>query len=72
MTGKPNLSHKLGMSIPDPDFFDFMIEGGDELLNSEVCLHCGEVIYLDREIEWTGKDKKTAKCPKCGGEIEIK
>ena len=50
---------------------DFFLEGGDELLNSEVCPQCGEVIYMDQEIEWIDKDKKTAKCPKCGAEIEL-
>jgi hypothetical protein len=32
--------------MDNPDFFDFMIEGGDELLNSEVCPKCVGVIYL--------------------------
>jgi len=53
------------------DFFDFMIEGGDELMNSEVCPHCGDVIYLDRRIEWIDNDKKIAKCPSCGASVEI-
>jgi len=57
--------------MPDPDFFDFMVEGGDELLNSEVCPHCDEVIYLDQKIEWIDKDKKIAKCPSCGKEVKI-
>ena len=55
----------------DDDFFDFMMEGGDELMNSEVCPHCGEAIYSGQEIEWIDKDKKTAKCPKCGEEVEL-
>ena len=33
-----------------------MIEGGDELLNSELCPHCGDVIYLDQKIEWIDKE----------------
>lgn len=57
--------------MDDPDFFDFLMEGGDELLNTEICSHCGAVIYLDQEIEWIDKSKKIAKCPKCGEEIEI-
>ncbi len=44
---------------------DFFLEGGDELLNSEACPHCGNVIYLDQEIEWINKDKRIAKCPYC-------
>ena len=35
-------------------FLDFLMEGVDELLNSELCLHCGDVIYLDQKIEWIG------------------
>ncbi|PIU40788.1 MAG: hypothetical protein COS99_08700 [Candidatus Omnitrophica bacterium CG07_land_8_20_14_0_80_42_15] len=57
--------------MPDPDFFDFMIEGGDDLQNSEACPHCGNVIYLDQKIEWIDKDKRIAKCPNCGGEVKI-
>jgi len=36
--------------MPEPDFWDFMIEGGDELLNTQECPHCGEIIYLDENI----------------------
>ena len=31
--------------MDSPDFWDFMIEGGDELINTEPCPHCGEEIY---------------------------
>ena len=48
-----------------------MIEGGDELLNTEICSHCGEVIYLDQEFEWLDGTKKIAKCPKCGEGVQI-
>ncbi len=44
---------------------DFFLEGGDELLNTEVCPHCGDVIYLNQEIEWINKDKIITKCPAC-------
>ena len=57
--------------MPDPDFFDFMMEGGDELLNSELYPHCGDVIYLDQAIEWIDKEKRLAKCPRCGKKVEI-
>ena len=53
------------------DFFDFLIEGGDELLNSETCPRCGKVIYLDQKIEWIDRDKRIAKCPSCGCEVKI-
>jgi len=54
----------------NPDFWDFMIGGGDELLNSEPCPHCGAAIYLDQNIEWIDEENKIAKCPKCGGEVK--
>jgi len=57
--------------MPDSDLWDFMMEGGDELLNSEPCPHCGNVVYLDQKIEWINKVKKIAKCPGCGGEVKI-
>ena len=50
---------------------DFFFEGGDELLNTEVCPHCGNVIYLDQEIEWINKDKRIVKCPGCGEQVKI-
>jgi NAD-dependent SIR2 family protein deacetylase len=53
------------------DFWDFMMEGGDELLNNEACPHCGNVIYLDQKIEWIDEANKIAKCPGCGREVKI-
>lgn len=50
---------------------DFFLEGGDELLNTEPCPHCGDVIYLDQKIEWIDEEKRIAKCPKCGEEVKI-
>ena len=38
-------------------------------MNSEVCPHCGDVVYLDQKVEWIDKDKKIAKCPE--GEFKI-
>ncbi len=53
----------------DPDFFDFMIEGGDELLNQEECPHCGETFDIDEAEPGETPDK--VKCPHCGKVVEI-
>ena len=57
--------------MPNPDFWDFMMEGGDELLHSELYPHCVDVVYLDQKIEWIDEANKIAKCPRCGGEVKI-
>ena len=57
--------------MPSDDLSDFFLEGGDELMNSEACPNCGDVIYLDQEIEWINKDKRIAKCPGCGEKVKI-
>jgi hypothetical protein len=33
-------------NMPDPDFFDFMKEAGDELLSIEPRPHCGEGVRI--------------------------
>jgi len=33
------------------------MEGGDELLNTEIWPHCGSVIYLEQEIEWVDEER---------------
>jgi len=53
------------------DFLGFMIEGGDELLNTEVCPKCAGVIYLDQKIEWVDEEKGLCICPHCGEEVKI-
>ena len=50
---------------------DFFLEGGDELMNSEVCPECGGVIYLDRPIEWVDEEKGICICPNCGKKVKI-
>ena len=50
---------------------DFFLEGGDEMMNSEACPHCGKVIHIDQEIERIDKDKRIAKCPGCGEQVKI-
>ena len=57
--------------MDNPDFFDFMTEGGDELLNSEECPHCGKIIHLDKDIDWVDKERRICKCPHCADEIKI-
>ena len=59
------------MQPDDPDFLDFMMGGGDELLNTEECPHCGYVIYLDGNLEWIDEPKNICKCPNCGKEVKI-
>jgi DNA-directed RNA polymerase subunit RPC12/RpoP len=50
---------------------DFFLGAGDELMNSEKCLHCGQVFYLDQKLEWIDEAKNICKCPNCGKEVEI-
>ncbi len=57
--------------MPEPDFWDFIMEGGDELLNTEECPYCGQLIYLDQDIEWVDEEEGIAKCPYCGEEVKI-
>lgn len=57
--------------MQDPEFWDFIIEGGDELLNTQECPQCGGVIYLDQSIEWIDKENNIAKCPNCGKGVKI-
>jgi hypothetical protein len=33
--------------MDNPDFWDFVMEGGWDLLNSEECPHCGRIIYAE-------------------------
>lgn len=57
--------------MSNSDIFDFIIEGGDELLNSVECQHCRYVVYLDEKTEWIDKNNNICKCPQCGGRIRI-
>lgn len=50
---------------------DFFLEGGDELMNSQECLHCGYVFYLDGKLEWVNRTKNICICPHCGEEVKI-
>ena len=50
---------------------DFFLEGGDELINSEECPKCADVIYLDQAIEWVDEAKGICVCPHCGEKVKI-
>ncbi len=45
---------------------DFFLGGGDELMNSEKCSHCGHIVYLDQDVEYADKAESIIICPKCG------
>jgi len=47
------------------DFIDFMMTGGDDLINGQKCPSCGKLINLE---DGDGK----CKCPYCGEPIEVK
>lgn len=60
-----------------PDFEDFILSGGWDLLFPDdedetcECPHCGRVIDGDEKVEWVDKKNKAFKCPDCGEEIEL-
>ena len=64
--------------MPDPDFWDFVMEGGwallfpDDLEESVECFSCKRIIKGNEEVEWVDKKKKAFKCPNCGDVLEIK
>ena len=53
-----------------PDFFDFMVEGGDELLHSHQCPHCGNRFHED-EVKWLDRAQRLLECPSCHEAIQI-
>lgn len=61
----------------NPDFWDFMMEGGYDLLfpddNGQTfkCPLCGAVVSGDQKVEWIDKKEGKFKCPECGEEIRI-
>ena len=61
-----------------PDFEDFILEGGWDLLlfpddenKSFKCTFCGRVIQGGEQVEWLSKEEGKFKCPDCGEELEI-
>lgn len=65
--------------MDDPDFLDFMMEGGyvfllfpDDEAGSFKCSFCGRVIQGNEKVVWIDKNEKKFKCPGCGEKIDIK
>jgi DNA-directed RNA polymerase subunit RPC12/RpoP len=60
-----------------PDFWDFALEGGWDLLfpddeeRSYICLYCKKIIKGKEKVEWVEKNK-IFKCPECDKSLEIK
>lgn len=60
-----------------PDFEDFMLGGGwdllfpDEFEDNYTCPFCGRVIQGREKVEWVDKNLGIFKCPECGEEITI-
>jgi len=52
------------------DLFDFMVEGGDELLHSHQCPRCKNWFHED-EIRWIDQDQRLAECPNCEEPVKI-
>lgn len=57
--------------MQDDGLDNFFLEGGDELMNSELCPECGVAIYLDRPIEWINEAEGICICPHCGAKVKI-
>ena len=52
------------------DFLDFVMGGGDELLNGHECPHCKEWFHIDDAEEVDGKPD-TVICPHCSKKVRI-
>jgi len=61
--------------MPDPDFWDFVLEGGYDLLFSEEggveCPSCSQKIQRE-EVEWLDEDEGVFECPGCNTKIKVK
>ena len=59
--------------MQDPDFEDFVLDGGYDLLfNDDIqCPHCNRIIESNEQVEWIDKSKRVFKCPDCGKQIEV-
>lgn len=59
------------------DFWDFMLEGGYDLLfpddedNTVECENCGRVIKGSEKVEWVDKNKRIFKCLDCKQDIKL-
>ncbi|MEI8345242.1 MAG: hypothetical protein WCG06_04135, partial [Candidatus Omnitrophota bacterium] len=52
------------------DFIDFMMEGGDDLLNRHECLHCKRSFHVD-EAKKVDSETNKVLCPRCGKVVEV-
>jgi len=62
--------------MPDPDFWDFILEGGYDLLFSEEegrveCPSCHHEIQQNR-VEWVDEDEGVLECPGCNTKIKVR
>ncbi len=62
--------------MSEPDFWDFVFEGGYDLLfpededNTYQCSSCKQIIKGDEKVKWIDKEKTIFECPKCGEVIK--
>lgn len=61
----------------NPDFEDFMLDGGFDLLfddeDGEIqCPYCDRIIKGNEQVEWIDKREGIFKCPECGEQMEDK
>jgi predicted RNA-binding Zn-ribbon protein involved in translation (DUF1610 family) len=62
----------------NPELWDFIMEGGYELLfpedeeRSYQCPYCGRIINGDEKVRWLDRMKTIFQCPECEEKIEIR
>jgi predicted RNA-binding Zn-ribbon protein involved in translation (DUF1610 family) len=63
--------------MQEPEFWDFVMEGGYDLLFPDdedkefECPHCQTVIAGSEKVEWIDRKKRVFKCPECEEEISL-
>jgi predicted RNA-binding Zn-ribbon protein involved in translation (DUF1610 family) len=62
--------------VGNPDWWDFVMEGGWDLLYPDdedetfECPHCNRIINGSEKVEWVDKKNSVFKCPECGEELK--